>query len=267
MMLLDSIRSFFKSKKKDPASFYSMVQSTQWKNFIGKDEIKMIKGVIEVSELQVRDIMVPRSNMIVLETSFTMDKLLKIISDSGHSRFPVIGENKDEVLGILLAKDLLKSSKDSQENFEMGGFVRPATFIPESKRLKILLKEFRKSRNHIAIVVDEYGRTAGLLTIEDVLEQIVGDIEDEYDAEDIPMIKEVGHKLYIVDALVRIEDFNDFFETEFLDEDYDTLGGLLIKTLGRLPKEEETIDLKTIKFRVLQADNRRLQSIEVKKID
>ena len=119
MMLLDSIRSFFKSKKKDPESFYSMVQSAQWKNFIGKDEIKMIKGVIEVSELQVRDIMVPRSNMIVLETSFTMNKLLKIISDSGHSRFPVIGENKDEVLGILLAKDLLKSSKDSQENFEM----------------------------------------------------------------------------------------------------------------------------------------------------
>lgn len=149
----------------------------------------------------------------------------------------------------------------------MEGFVRPATFIPESKRLKILLKEFRKSRNHIAIVVDEYGRTAGLLTIEDVLEQIVGDIEDEYDAEDIPMIKEVGHKLYIVDALVRIEDFNEFFGTEFLDEDYDTLGGLLIKTLGRLPKQEEMIDLKTIKFRVLQANNRRLQSIEVKKID
>ena len=146
-------------------------------------------------------------------------------------------------------------------------FVRPATVIPESKRLKILLKEFRKSRNHIAIVVDEYGRTAGLLTIEDVLEQIVGDIEDEYDAEDIPMIKEVGHKLYIVDALVRIEDFNEFFGTEFLDEDYDTLGGLLIKTLGRLPKQEEMIDLKTIKFRVLQANNRRLQSIEVKKID
>ena len=149
----------------------------------------------------------------------------------------------------------------------MEGFIRPATFIPESKRLKILLKEFRKSRNHFAIVVAEYGRTAGLLTIEDVLEQIVGDIEDEYDVEDITMIKEVGHKLYIVDALVRIEDFNDFFDTEFLDEDYDTLGGLLIKTLGRLPKEEETIDLKTIKFRVLQADNRRLQSIEVKNID
>ena len=176
MMLFDSIRSFFKSQKKDPESFYSMVQSSQWKSFIGKDEIKMIKGVIKVSELQVRDIMVPRSNMIVLERSFAIDRLLKTISDSGHSRFPVIGENKDEVLGILLAKDLLRFSKDSQENFDMEGFIRPATFIPESKRLKILLKEFRKSRNHFAIVVDEYGRTAGLLTIEDVLEQIVGDI-------------------------------------------------------------------------------------------
>ena len=266
-MLFDSIRSFFKSKKNDPESFYSMVESTQWKNFIGNDEIKMIKGVIKVSELEVSDIMVPRSNMIALEKSYEIDQLLKIISDSGHSRFPVIGENKDEVLGILLAKDLLRFSKDSQENFDMEDFIRPATFIPESKRLKTLLKEFRKSRNHIAIVVDEYGRTAGLLTIEDVLEQIVGDIEDEYDAEDLPMIKEVGHKLYIVDALVRIEYFNDFFDTEFLDEDYDTLGGLLIKTFGRLPKEEETIDLKTIQFRILQADNRRLKSIEVKKID
>ena len=133
MMLFDSIRSFFKSKKNDPESFYSMVESTQWKNFIGNDEIKMIKGVIKVSELEVSDIMVPRSNMIALEKSYAIDRLLKIISDSGHSRFPVIGENKDEVLGILLAKDLLRFSKDSQENFDMEDFIRPATFIPESK--------------------------------------------------------------------------------------------------------------------------------------
>ena len=161
MMLFDSIRSFFKSQKKDPESFYSMVQSSQWKSFIGKDEIKMIKGVIKVSELQVRDIMVPRSNMIVLERSFAIDRLLKIISDSGHSRFPVIGENKDEVLGILLAKDLLRFSKDSQENFDMEGFIRPATFIPESKRLKILLKEFRKSRNHLQLLLMSMGEREG----------------------------------------------------------------------------------------------------------
>ena len=195
--VMNFLKSFFKSKKQDIDTFYSMLNQSEWKDFIGKDEVKMIKGVIEVSELEVKDIMIPRSNMILLEASHNFDELLRIIIESGHSRFPVIADNKDEVIGILLAKDLLKFSKDGEDSFEMDSFLRPATFIPESKRLKILLKEFRKSRNHIAIVVDEYGRTAGLLTIEDLLEQIVGDIEDEYDVEDTPLIKEVKKNKYI----------------------------------------------------------------------
>lgn len=264
---MNFLKKYFKSKKPDIESFYSMIDQDDWKDFIGKDEVKMIKGVIEVSELQVKDIMIPRSNMTLLESSHNIDELLKIIIDSGHSRFPVIADNQDEVIGILLAKDLLKFSKEGEENFDMNSFLRPPTFIPESKRLKTLLKDFRKSRNHIAIVVDEYGRTAGLLTIEDVLEQIVGDIEDEYDIEDVPMIKKVSKNKYIVDALIRIEDFNEFFETDYLDEDYDTLGGLLIKIIGRLPNKNEIIDLKSIKCKITESNTRRIDTIEVTKID
>ena len=265
--VMNFLKSLFKSKKQDIDSFYSMLNQSEWKNFIGNDEVKMIKGVIEVSELEVKDIMIPRSSMILLETSHSFDELLRTIIDSGHSRFPVIADNKDEVVGILLAKDLLKFSKDGEDSFEMDSFLRPATFIPESKRLKTLLREFRKSRNHIAIVVDEYGRTAGLLTIEDVLEQIVGDIEDEYDIEDVPLIKEVKKNKFIVDALIRIEDFNEFFDTEFLDEDYDTLGGLLTQTIGRLPKKNEIVDLKSIRCKIIESNTRRIDTVEVTRID
>ena len=263
MNLVASIKSFFQKNKNDSEGFYSLIRSDKWSSLLGKDQIKMIEGVIEVSSLQVRDIMIPRSNMILLEDDMSIDQMLQIIINSGHSRFPVIGDNKDEVIGILLAKDLLRFSQANEAGFELNKCLRTATFIPESKQLQILLKEFRKSRNHMAIVVDEYGRTAGLLTIEDVLEQIVGDIEDEYDPEDLPMIQEIGHKKYIVEALIRIEDFNEYFETEFLDEDYDTLGGMLIKMQGKLPTIEEIIKIEDCSFRILEADDRRLSSIEV----
>lgn len=263
MNLVASIKSFFQKNKNDSEGFYSLIRSEKWSSLLGKDQIKMIEGVIEVSSLQVRDIMIPRSNMILLEDDMSIDQMLQIIINSGHSRFPVIGDNKDEVIGILLAKDLLRFYQTNKADFDLNNCLRTATFIPESKQLQILLKEFRKSRNHMAIVVDEYGRTAGLLTIEDVLEQIVGDIEDEYDPEDLPMIQEIGHKKYIVEALIRIEDFNEYFETEFLDEDYDTLGGMLIKMQGKLPTIEEIIKIEDCSFRILEADDRRLSSIEV----
>ena len=263
MNLVVSLKSFFQKNKNDSEGFYSLIRSEKWSSLLGKDQIKMIEGVIEVSSLQVRDIMIPRSNMILLEDDMSIDQMLQIIINSGHSRFPVIGDNKDEVIGILLAKDLLRFSQTNKADFDLNNCLRTATFIPESKQLQILLKEFRKSRNHMAIVVDEYGRTAGLLTIEDVLEQIVGDIEDEYDPEDLPMIQEIGHKKYIVEALIRIEDFNEYFETEFLDEDYDTLGGMLIKMQGKLPTIEEIIKIEDYSFRILEADDRRLSSIEV----
>ena len=263
MNLVASIKSFFQKNKNDSEGFYSLIRSDKWSSLLGKDQIRMIEGVIEVSSLQVRDIMIPRSNMILLEDDMSIDQMLQIIINSGHSRFPVIGDNKDEVIGILLAKDLLRFYQTNKADFDLNNCLRTATFIPESKQLQILLKEFRKSRNHMAIVVDEYGRTAGLLTIEDVLEQIVGDIEDEYDPEDLPMIKEIGHKKYIVEALIRIEDFNEYFETEFLDEYYDTLGGMLIKMQGKLPTIEEIIKIEDCSFRILEADDRRLSSIEV----
>lgn len=263
MNLVASIKSLFKKNKNDSEGFYSLIRSDKWSSLLGKDQIKMIEGVIDVSNLQVRDIMIPRSNMILLDDDMSIDQMLQIIINSGHSRFPVIGDNKDEVIGILLAKDLLRFSQTNKADFNLNNYLRTATFIPESKQLQILLKEFRKSRNHMAIVVDEYGRTAGLLTIEDVLEQIVGDIEDEYDPEDLPMIQEIGHKKYIVEALIRIEDFNEYFETEFLDEDYDTLGGMLIKMQGKLPTIEEIIKIEDCSFRILEADDRRLSSIEV----
>ena len=266
--LIKKLISFYKPKEDDLESFFDFMNSDQWSELIGQDEIRMIRGVFEVSELQVRDIMIPRSNMTVLGTNSSITDLLRQISNSGHSRFPVIGENKDEVVGILLAKDLLKfSNQNDNSDFKIKDFLRPPTFIPESKRLKILLNEFRKSRNHMAIVVDEYGRIAGLLTIEDVLEQIVGDIEDEFDAKDLPMIREKGKGQFEVDALIRIEDFNEFFDTQYLDEDFDTLGGMIINKLGKFPQKGESLSINPLTFKVLRSDSRRLQLIEVREIE
>ena len=266
--LTKKLKSFFQRKENDLESFFNLVNAEEWSDFVGQDEIRMIRGVFEVSELQVRDIMIPRSSMISLNADASMTDLLNQIVNSGHSRFPVIGENQDEVVGILLAKDLLKfSNQDSNSDFEIKDFLRPPTFIPESKRLKTLLNEFRKSRNHMAIVVDEYGRIGGLLTIEDVLEQIVGDIEDEFDAEDLPMIREKGKGEYEVDALIRIEDFNEYFDTQYLDEDFDTLGGMIIHKLGKFPKTGESLSINPLIFKILSSDSRRLQLIEVKEIE
>jgi magnesium and cobalt transporter len=266
--LTKKLKSLFKPKENGLEDFIDLVNSDQWSAFIGQDEIRMIRGVFEVSELQVRDIMIPRSSMTVLDTDASITDLLYQIGNSGHSRFPVIGDNKDEVIGILLAKDLLKfSNQNNSVDFEIKDFLRPPTFIPESKRLKTLLNEFRKSRNHMAIVVDEYGRIAGLLTIEDVLEQIVGDIEDEFDAEDLPMIREKRKGQYEVDALIRIEDFNEFFDTQYLDEDFDTLGGMIINKLGKFPQKGESLSIDPLFFKVLKSDSRRLQLIEVKEIE
>ena len=374
MNLIDSIKSYFSKNKYDSEGFSSIIRSEKWSNLLGKDQIKMIEGVMEVSELQVRDIMIPRSSMTILEDEMSIDQMLEIIIESGHSRFPVIGDNKDEVIGILLAKDLLKfykneeianygsvttsyfpfnpvgmseltahkdyedevllhffehavvvcdhedtwnvdkydpsgllegdviTEKDGEKvgsneeflsqavepgktvnlkvyrrrfnapwdlneklnfndyfeeleinyaprpieyeqvtnaEFELEKYLRSAVFIPESKQLDALLKEFRKSRNHMAIVVDEY------------------------DAEDASVIKKTGDKKFIVEATIRIENFNQKFETMFLDEDYDTLAGMLIKEQGRVPKTGEAIRVENFLFRVLEADDRRLSSIEV----
>ncbi len=234
------------------------------------EEQEMLSGVIEVAETQVREVMVPRSQMVVIERDHSLDEMLELIILSGHSRFPVIGEDKDDVLGVLLAKDLLRFfGNSSADGPQIEKLVRPVSVIPESKRLNALLKEFRDSHNHMAIVVDEYGGVSGLLTIEDVLEEIVGEIDDEHDHEEAEFIqKDVekdGHPCYMVRALTRIEAFNDYFHCELTDDDYDTIGGLVMHKLGRLPLRGERLDFDGFHFQVTKADRRRIDTLQVQR--
>ena len=235
------------------------------------EEKSMLTGVLEVSATQVREVMVPRSQMVVIDIEDEFDETLKMIVESGHSRFPVIGEDRDEVLGILLAKDLLRYfGKDAASEVTIRKLLRPASVIPESKRLNALLKEFRASQNHMAIVVDEYGGVAGLLTIEDVLEEIVGEIEDEHDDEEAEFIRPDGDRngrpSFAVRALTRVEDLNDYFECELEDEEYDTVGGLVMHQLGRLPRRGEKIEFGGFEFAVIKADKRRIDALQVQRL-
>jgi magnesium and cobalt transporter len=234
------------------------------------EEKSMLSGVLEVSETQVREVMVPRSQMVVIDIEDGFDDMLKLIVESGHSRFPVIGEDRDEVLGILLAKDLLRYfGSDEARELMVKKLLRPASVIPESKRLNALLKEFRASHNHMAIVVDEYGGVAGLLTIEDVLEEIVGEIDDEHDHEEDAYIRPDGDRegvpCFAVRALTRVEDFNEYFECELDDEEYDTVGGLVMHELGRLPRRGENVAFGGFRFAVIKADDRRIESLQVQR--
>jgi len=236
------------------------------------DEKEMLSGVLEVAETQVRDVMIPRSQMVVIERDQTIEEMLKVIIGSGHSRFPVIGEDRDEILGILLAKDLLKFfGTRSETRLDLEKFLRPAAVIPESKRLNALLKEFRDSHNHMAIVVDEYGGVSGLLTIEDVLEEIVGEIDDEHDREEAEYIQPdqdgEGRPCFAVRALTRIEDFNDYFGCDLTEEeDYDTIGGLVMHELGRLPRLGEKLTYGGFEFCVVRADRRRIDTLHVSRL-
>ena len=234
------------------------------------EEKSMLAGVLEVSETQVREVMVPRSQMVVIDIEQDFDEILSLIVESGHSRFPVIGEDRDEVLGVLLAKDLLRYfGTDAAKEVTIRKLLRPASVIPESKRLNALLKEFRASHNHMAIVVDEYGGVAGLLTIEDVLEEIVGEIDDEHDQEEAEFIRPDGDRngkpSYAVRALTRVEDFNEYFECELEDEEYDTVGGLVMHVLGRLPRRGEKVNFGGFEFAVIKADKRRVDALQVQR--
>ena len=234
------------------------------------EEKSMLSGVLEVSETQVRDVMVPRSQMVVIDIGQSFDDILSLIVESGHSRFPVIGEDRDEVLGILLAKDLLRYfGSDEARELTLQKLLRPAAVIPESKRLKALLREFRASHNHMAIVVDEYGGVAGLLTIEDVLEEIVGEIDDEHDQEEVEFIRPDGDRngkpSFAVRALTRVEDFNEYFACELEDEEYDTIGGLVMHELGRLPRRGEKVHFGGFEFAVVKADRRRIDIVQVQR--
>jgi magnesium and cobalt transporter len=234
------------------------------RGIIDADAHHMLEGVLRVVELQVRDIMVPRSQMVIVNRDDPPEEILPMVVDSGHSRYPVIGEDRDQIVGILLAKDLLRYfAEGGRANFDIKECLRPAVFIPESKRLNVLLKEFRVSHHHMAIVVDEYGGVSGLVTIEDVLEQIVGDIGDEYDTDDDLDIRKEGERQFTVKAQTRIDEFNGYFGCDFSDEEFDTIGGLAISSLGRLPRRGESFTLGGLEFKVLRADRRRLDLLRV----
>ncbi|MAZ39767.1 MAG: magnesium/cobalt efflux protein [Legionellales bacterium] len=225
--------------------------------------LEMIEGVMEVTQMQVRDIMIPRSQMVCVDYDDTPSDFIPKIKQSGHSRFPVIGENKDQVIGILLAKDLIDIDF-SQSDFKLSAYFRAANFVPESKRVDILLSDFRQNRNHMAIVIDEYGQVSGLVTIEDVLEEIVGDISDEHDKkEDKSPIKKISHSKYTIDGLTPIEDFNEYFACELSDEEFDTIGGLVTHHLGHMPTSGEQVVFEKFCFKVIHTEKRRLSLLEM----
>jgi magnesium and cobalt transporter len=260
---LKRITKSMSGEPRDLAALVEELREASERDLFDGDALVMLEGVLAVADMQVRDIMVPRSQMVFVERDERPEKLVELVVESGHSRFPVIGEDRDQILGILLAKDLLRLQAAGDENFEIREYMRPAVFVPESKRLNVLLKDFRRSHNHIAMVVDEYGGVCGLVTIEDVIEQIVGEIDDEHDVEEDQDIRKERPRDYSVRALTPIADFNRYFATSFSDEEYDTIGGLLMQEFGRLPRRGETIKIEGFEFRILRADRRRIDLLRV----
>lgn len=255
-----NLKHFGAPKSREQLS--ALLREALSRELIKPDVLEMMEGVLQVAEMQVRDIMIPRSQMVVVERDQGLREILPVVIGSAHSRFPVVGDSRDEVAGILLAKDLLRYCA-SEESFEIRDILRPAVFVPESKRLNVLLREFRDSRNHIAIVVDEYGGVSGLLTIEDVLEQIVGEIDDEHDFEDDAFIVRHTDNRYVIKGLTPIEEFNNRFDTGYSDNDHETVGGMVIQRIGRLPKRGETVNIDDFQFKVTRADNRRVHLLQM----
>jgi magnesium and cobalt transporter len=240
------------------------LHDAQMNGLFDADALAMIEGVLQVDDMQVRDIMIPRTQVVMLERDASRDVLIRTIIESGHSRFPVIGDSRDEVVGILLAKDLLLYAFERNDGrLNVRDILRPAVFIPESKRLNVLLKEFRSSRNHMAMVVDEYGGVAGMVTIEDVLEQIVGEIEDEHDVEEEDTIRKHSEMHYTIKALTPVEDFNEYFGMVLPDDEFDTIGGLVVQEIGHLPKRGERAVIGNLLFKVLRADSRRIHMLQL----
>ncbi len=260
---LERISQAFSGEPQDQAELVDILRDAQQRNLFDDYALQMIEGVFHVAEQQVRDIMVPRSQMIVVDHEASLKEMIAVIAPSGHSRFPVVGDNRDEIIGIILAKDILTYVLEDHDKFDLRDILRPPVFVPESKRLNVLLKEFRLSRNHMAIIADEYGGIAGLVTIEDVIEQIIGDIDDEHDDDDDQLIKSHGYDQYTVDAITEIEDFNEFFKSDIKGEDIDTVGGFVIRELGQMPKRGDTVETKNLILKVIGADSRRVHRLQV----
>ncbi|MCZ4321140.1 magnesium and cobalt transporter [Pseudomonas peli] len=254
----------FAHEPKNRKELLEVLREAHQNKLLDSEALAIVEGAIQVADLQVRDIMVPRSQMMSIKANQTPKEFLPSIIEAAHSRYPVVGESLDDVVGILLAKDLLPLIlSGEQPNFNIKDLLRPATFVPESKRLNVLLREFRANHNHMAVVIDEYGGVAGLVTIEDVLEQIVGDIEDEHDVEEDSYVKPLPSGDFLVKALTPIESFNEAFDTEFSDDEFDTVGGLVMSAFGHLPKRNEVTQIGEFRFRVLNADSRRIHLLRL----
>lgn len=261
---LERIAQVFTDEPTDIRSLLSLLRNAEQDQVLDADALSIIEGALQVSSMQVREIMIPRSQMVTVSVRHSLQEILDIVVEAAHSRFPVTGENPDQVIGILLAKDLLPLALgDNSERFNLKDMIRPATCVPESKRLNVLLKEFRETRNHMAVVIDEYGLVCGLVTIEDVLEQIIGEIDDEYDVDDEGYIKKLDEFQYIIKALTPVDEFNEFFRTQFSDEEADTVGGLILQELRHIPERDEIIELGPYKFTVLNADSRQIRLLKL----
>lgn len=249
----------------DNSQLIDLLRRASQRHILGADALAIVEGALNVSQMKARDIMIPRSQVVMVSRDASAEDMLKLIADTAHSRFPVIDDDRDDVIGILLAKDLLAAVVTAGKfEFELRDLLRPAVFIPESKRLNVLLREFRARRNHMAIVVDEYGGVAGIVTIENVLEQIVGEIEDEHDVDDDAPIVRRSDNSYVIKALTEVEDFNDHFSAQWSDDDFDTVGGYVVNQFGHLPMRDEQVTTGGYEFTVLRADNRRVHLLEMR---
>jgi len=255
----------FGGEPQDRQEILAMLREAGERGLLEPDALTMLEGVLEVGDLQVRDIMIPRAQMVFVRRDDPFSKLLPVVVESGHSRFPVMDEDRDDIVGILLAKDLLRLYQtETRERFDIREYMRPVVFVPESKRLNVLLKEFRRNRNHMALVVDEYGGVSGLVTIEDVIEQIVGDIDDEFDVEDDHNIRKEAERQFTVRGVTRIDEFNEYFGASLSEEEgFDTVAGLLMKEFGRLPRRGDSATIDGFEFKVTRADRRRIDTLRV----
>ncbi len=265
---LERIGQLFSSEPCNQKDLLDILGVAAENEVIDEDARSIMEGAMQVADMQVRDIMIPRAQMVVIKAECSLENILPQITRSAHSRYPVIGESPDDIMGILLAKDLLPQIlNNDHSDFKIESLLRPTVVVPESKRLNVLLREFREKRNHMAIVIDEYGGVAGLVTIEDVLEEIVGEIEDETDAEADRFIRKISDADYFIKALTPIDDFNDYFETTFSDEEFDTIGGLVMQALGHMPTRNEVAVIDKFEFKVINADQRKIHSLRMRPLE
>lgn len=261
--LFDRINQWFNGDPKDRQELVDVIRDSEINDLIDHDTRDMLEGVMEMSEMRVRDIMIPRSQMVTIESNYDLEQIIAVINDAQHSRYPVLSEDKDHVEGLLLAKDLLKYLSSNSDDFKLQEVIRPAIIIPESKRVDRLLKEFREARYHMSIVIDEFGGISGLVTIEDILEQIVGEIEDEFDDEEEQDIRQLSKHTFTVNALTTIDTFNHTFGTNFSDEEVSTIGGIIMTNFSHLPSRGEVTEIEGYSFKVTAADKRRILQLQV----